>query len=87
MPSFKTRKNRNQRGGVNSNIAKLLSKNTSVNSTSTLNSIKRVMKGYIASPWNAIDKNIMNTSEYGQVLNEYKKINQTVNKKSALQRS
>lgn len=85
MPTFKTRKNRNQRGGVNSNIAKLLSKNTSVNSTSTLNSIKRVMKGYIASPWNAMDKNIMNTSEYGSILNEYKKINETVNKKTLCQ--
>jgi hypothetical protein len=85
MVNYKTRKNKPQRGGVNSNIAKLLSKNSNINSTSTLNSIKRVMKGYIASPWNAIDKNIMNTSEYGQVLNEYKKINQAVNKKALCQ--
>jgi len=85
MPNFKTRKNKRQQGGVSENIAKLLSKNINNNSKSTLNSIKRVMKGYIASPWNAIDKNIMNTSEYGQVLNEYKKINQTVNKKALCQ--
>jgi hypothetical protein len=85
MPNFKTRKNKRQQGGVSENIAKLLSKNINNNSKSTLNSIKRVMKGYIASPWNAVDKNIMNTSEYGQVLNEYKKINQAVDKKALCQ--
>ena len=71
-----------KRGGaeVNSNIAKLLSKNTKSITPSIIDKIKRVMKTYIASPWDAIDKKIMNSSEYGVYLSEYSKINQSANK-------
>jgi len=80
--NYKTRKNR-KGGGVNINLQKLLSINSTGNTA--MNKIKRVMKTYIASPWDAIDKNIINTSEYETILNEYKKINQSVNKKSLCQ--
>jgi len=80
-----TRKIKKQKGGLNADLSQLLSKNTNSNTQNTIQKIKRIMKTYIASPWDAIDKNIMNTSEYAGVADEYKKINQTMNKKALCQ--
>jgi hypothetical protein len=67
-----TRKTKKLRGGANINITKLLQ--NSYNSSSNIGKIKEVMKQYIASPWDAMDKKIMDESEYKTHLNDYKKI-------------
>jgi len=70
----KNRRTRRQRGGVSNNIKELLMNTTSLNNTSNLTKIKKIMKTYIASPWDAIDKHIMNTSEYNGYVDNYKKL-------------
>ena len=39
----------------------------------SLDEIKRVMTTYIASPWDSVNKKIMEEHEYFDIFNEYKK--------------
>lgn len=55
---------------VSNSIRKLLSKQNS--DISELERIKRVMKKYIASPWDAINKIVLDKNKYNEYLNEYK---------------
>jgi len=79
---FPTRKSnrRNQRktqkGGLNANLAMLLKANNTNNelhNPSQINSIKRAMKRYIASPWDAISKKITEPQQYKNQREAYKK--------------
>jgi hypothetical protein len=65
------RKTLKSRGGsnVSNSVKKLLSQNNNINSEANINRLKRVMKKYIASPWNAIEKNIMNENTYNSIKN------------------
>jgi len=68
-------KTRKQHGGVSDNIKQLLSSNIrsmQANTQTNIATIKKVMRRYIASPWDAIDKQIMNTDQYSKYLREYK---------------
>lgn len=62
---------RRKYGGVNANIKNLLSIDVSKNSN--INKIKKVMKEYIASPWNAVNNKILSKQEYNNYYNKLKK--------------
>jgi hypothetical protein len=73
----KRNRTRRQRGGVSNNIKQLLINIPLSNNTTNIGKIKKIMKKYIASPWDAMDKHIMNTSEYSRYVNNYKKLTGT----------
>jgi hypothetical protein len=53
-------------------INNLLSTSSSGNADSELTQIKEIMKTYIASPWNAVTRTIIDQGEYNDYLKDYK---------------
>lgn len=74
--SNKRNQRKTQKGGLNSNLAKLLRKNLTNDEErkpTPINSIKLAMKKYIASPWDALSKKITEPQTYKNQREEYKK--------------
>jgi hypothetical protein len=77
--SNRRNKRKTQKGGINANLANLLKANFTKNNIAketpinSINSIKRSMKRYIASPWDAVSKKITEPQQYKNQREEYKK--------------
>jgi len=74
--SNRRNKRKTQKGGLNVNLANLLKSNLTndeIRNPSPINSIKRSMKKYIASPWDAISKQITEPHHYKVQREAYKK--------------
>jgi hypothetical protein len=66
--SKRATKTRKQSGGVSDKIKELLGSINFTNSSSNIIKIKKAMTKYIASPWDAMDRQIMNSGEYHKYL-------------------
>ncbi len=56
---------------MNANITRLLNSNANNTSKNNLGKLKAVMKKYIASPWDAMSKNIMSEKQYNNTLKNF----------------
>lgn len=56
---------------MNANITRLLSSNANTTSKNALGKLKAVMKKYVASPWDAVSKNIMSEKQYNNTLQNF----------------